>query len=116
MTGWQARVDAVVTGTVLLVAKAPVPGRAKTRLVPWLSPDQAAALGRALLLDTLAACLEEAAASGYRVALLHADSADAAELRQLAGPDVELVLQEGRASATRSCMRRSVTSLQGRSR
>ncbi len=96
MTGWQARVDAVVTGTVLLVAKAPVPGRAKTRLVPSLSPDQAAALGRALLLDTLAACLAEASASGYRVALLHADAADAAELRQLAGPDVELVLQEGR--------------------
>ncbi|RZU73824.1 hypothetical protein EV384_2252 [Micromonospora kangleipakensis] len=40
--------------TVLLVmAKAPVPGRVKTRLCPPLDPDRAAAVAAAALLDTL---------------------------------------------------------------
>ena len=77
---------------VLLVAKAPIPGRAKTRLVPPLTAEQAAALHRALLLDTLDACRAEVA----EIALLHADPAEAEELRHLAGPDVPLLLQEGR--------------------
>jgi rSAM/selenodomain-associated transferase 1 len=40
-----------------VIAKAPVPGRAKTRLCPPLSPDQAAALAEAALCDTLEAAL-----------------------------------------------------------
>jgi rSAM/selenodomain-associated transferase 1 len=76
---------------VLIVAKAPVPGHAKTRLVPPLTPEQAAALQEALLLDTLAACRAEADTS-----LLHADPSEARVLAKLAGPDVPLVLQEGR--------------------
>ncbi|HET6567654.1 MAG TPA: TIGR04282 family arsenosugar biosynthesis glycosyltransferase [Rhodothermales bacterium] len=39
---------------LLIFAKAPVPGRVKTRLVPDLSPMQAADLYRAFLLDALA--------------------------------------------------------------
>lgn len=39
---------------LLIVAKAPEPGRTKTRLVPPLTPDEAARLYRAFLLDTLA--------------------------------------------------------------
>jgi rSAM/selenodomain-associated transferase 1 len=46
--------------TALVVAKAPVAGRGKTRLVPPLSGDQATSLQRALLLDTIAACRREA--------------------------------------------------------
>jgi rSAM/selenodomain-associated transferase 1 len=44
-----------MTSTALLViAKAPLPGRAKTRLCPPCSQDQAAGLAEASLLDTLA--------------------------------------------------------------
>ncbi|WP_439675263.1 TIGR04282 family arsenosugar biosynthesis glycosyltransferase [Embleya sp. MST-111070] len=43
--------------TLLVIAKAPVPGRVKTRLTPPLTPDQAAAVAEAALADTLAAVL-----------------------------------------------------------
>lgn len=38
---------------LLIVAKAPEPGRTKTRLVPPLTPEQAASLYQSFLLDTL---------------------------------------------------------------
>ena len=41
------------TSTMLVLAKAPRPGRVKTRLQTRFSPEQAAALARAALLDTL---------------------------------------------------------------
>jgi rSAM/selenodomain-associated transferase 1 len=40
--------------TLIVVAKAPVPGRVKTRLCPPFTPGQAAALAAAALRDTLA--------------------------------------------------------------
>lgn len=39
--------------TLLVIAKAPVPGRVKTRLTPPCTPEQAAALAEAALVDTL---------------------------------------------------------------
>ncbi|WP_348534115.1 DUF2064 domain-containing protein [Kitasatospora sp. MAA19] len=39
--------------TLLVIAKAPVPGRVKTRLTPPCTPEQAAALAAAALADTL---------------------------------------------------------------
>jgi rSAM/selenodomain-associated transferase 1 len=39
--------------TVLVMAKAPVPGRVKTRLCPPCTPEQAAAIAEAALADTL---------------------------------------------------------------
>lgn len=52
----------LVSGPALLViAKAPVPGRAKTRLCPPLRPEQAAAVAEAALADTLAAVTATAA-------------------------------------------------------
>ncbi|MGH2922346.1 MAG: TIGR04282 family arsenosugar biosynthesis glycosyltransferase [Gaiellaceae bacterium] len=78
--------------SVLVVAKAPIPGRAKTRLVPPLTAEQAAALQEALLLDTLETCRAEAP----ETAILHADRSEAPALARLAGPEVRLVLQEGR--------------------
>jgi len=42
---------------LLVMAKEPVPGRVKTRLSPPCTPDQAAALARAAIADTLAAVL-----------------------------------------------------------
>ncbi|MFI8341752.1 DUF2064 domain-containing protein [Streptomyces sp. NPDC085639] len=43
--------------TLLVIAKAPVAGRVKTRLTPHFTPEQAADLARAALQDTLAAVL-----------------------------------------------------------
>jgi rSAM/selenodomain-associated transferase 1 len=43
---------------VLVIAKAPVPGRVKTRLCPPCTFDEAARLAEAALADTLAACAE----------------------------------------------------------
>jgi len=45
-----------VIPALLVIAKAPVPGRVKTRLCPPCTPEQAARLARAALEDTLAAC------------------------------------------------------------
>ena len=42
---------------LLVIAKEPVPGRVKTRLTPSCTPEQAAALARAAIEDTLAAAL-----------------------------------------------------------
>jgi uncharacterized protein len=44
-------------GTLLVIAKAPVPGRVKTRLCPAYSPEEAARLAEAALRDTLDAVL-----------------------------------------------------------
>ncbi len=41
--------------TLLVIAKAPVPGHVKTRLTPPCTPEQAATLAEAALADTLAA-------------------------------------------------------------
>lgn len=46
---------------VVVIAKEPRPGRVKTRLCPPLTPDQAAALAAAALLDTLDAAMSSAA-------------------------------------------------------
>lgn len=54
--------------TYLVIAKAPAAGRSKTRLTPPCTPDQAAALAEAALVDTLAAVA--AAPAGRRVIVL----------------------------------------------
>jgi rSAM/selenodomain-associated transferase 1 len=48
--------------TLIVIAKAPDPGRVKTRLCPPCTPVQAAALAEASLRDTLAAALRSRAA------------------------------------------------------
>jgi hypothetical protein len=48
--------------TILVMAKAPVPGRVKTRLTPPFSPAEAAALAEAALVDTLEVVLAAPAA------------------------------------------------------
>jgi rSAM/selenodomain-associated transferase 1 len=83
-----------MTETVLVVAKAPVAGRSKTRLVPPLTVDEAAGLHKALLLDTLDACRAEC----DDVRLLHPSSEDAAPLAAIA-PGVPCVLQRGEGLA-----------------
>lgn len=54
--------------TLAVIAKAPVPGRVKTRLCPPCSHDQAAAIAEAALRDTLDAVV--AADAGRRVVVL----------------------------------------------
>ncbi|MCF7547990.1 DUF2064 domain-containing protein [Pseudonocardia sp. WMMC193] len=76
-----------MTGTLIVLAKAPVPGRVKTRLCPPATPAQAADVAAAALLDTLDAT---AAVPGSRtlVALagsLDADTARVGELRAALG-------------------------------
>lgn len=46
---------------IAVVAKAPEPGRVKTRMLPALSPDRAAALARAMLADVTTAALRTGA-------------------------------------------------------
>lgn len=57
-----------ISPTYLVIAKAPVAGRSKTRLTPPCTPEQAAALAEAALSDTLAAVA--AAPAGRRVIVL----------------------------------------------
>lgn len=45
----------MTAAALIVLAKAPVPGRVKTRLCPPCTPDEAAALAAAALADTLAA-------------------------------------------------------------
>ena len=82
--------------TAFLVAKAP--GAGKTRLVPPLSSEQAAALQRAMLLDTLAACRREA----DDVRLLVADENERSALAALVpGTAIEVQRGTGLADALR---------------
>jgi rSAM/selenodomain-associated transferase 1 len=57
-----ARIATTARPALVVIAKAPVAGLAKTRLCPPLSGEQAAALARASLEDTLAAMLASGAA------------------------------------------------------
>jgi len=55
--------------TLIVIAKAPVPGKVKTRLTPPLTPTQAARLARASLADTL----DAAATARFELRLLVLD-------------------------------------------
>ena len=52
-------------GTVIVLAKEPVPGRVKTRLQPVFTPGEAARLAAASLEDTLATVRSCRRAAGY---------------------------------------------------
>jgi rSAM/selenodomain-associated transferase 1 len=61
--------DVLVGPALLVIAKEPIPGRVKTRLTPPLKPEQAAALARAALTDTIAA-VAAARGAGRRIVVL----------------------------------------------
>jgi uncharacterized protein len=86
---------------VLLVAKAPVPGLAKTRLTPPATPRQAAEIAAAALLDTLEAVLATAGAVQV-VAMTGAidDAVRRTELRA-ALAETEVIAQRGATFADR---------------
>ena len=66
------RADRHMDPALLVIAKAPVPGRVKTRLTPPCTHEQAAELAGAALADTLAAAA--AARPGRRVLVLDGDA------------------------------------------
>ena len=73
---------------LVVIAKAPVAGRSKTRLTPPCTPEQAAALATAALADTLAA-VAATPGGGRRVVVL--DGAPGSWLR----PGFEVIAQRG---------------------
>ena len=60
--------------TLIVIAKEPVPGRVKTRLSPPFTPNQAASLARAALLDTLEAVRR--APGDHRLLVLDGEAGD----------------------------------------
>ena len=77
---------------LVVMAKAPIPGSVKTRLMPFLSAAQAAALSRALLVDQLEHLCAFRSADLY----LAFTPADARRLiRRLAPPRFEIFAQRG---------------------
>jgi len=92
---------------VLVVAKAPVAGRVKTRLAAAIGPEQAAALACAMLLDTLEGCRREVPLVG----VLCAKGDDVEMLAELAGPGAPIVAQEGAGlgDALRTGVRHALT-------
>jgi rSAM/selenodomain-associated transferase 1 len=74
-------------GALLVIAKEPLPGRAKTRLTPPCSPEQAAKLATASLLDTLEVVGRTPAAR--RVLVFEGDD------RGLRPPGFDLIAQRG---------------------
>ncbi len=81
-----------MTRRIVVFAKTPQPGTAKTRLCPPLSPDQAARLARAFLLDVLDTC---AGLAGYEHILAYAPRGTRGEMAELAGNRWRLMLQRG---------------------
>jgi uncharacterized protein len=74
------------------MAKAPVPGAVKTRLVPPLTEAQAAELSRALLVDLLGQARELGSAAAY---LYYTPSEVESLMRRLAGDGFDLRVQCG---------------------
>ncbi|MFN8523716.1 MAG: TIGR04282 family arsenosugar biosynthesis glycosyltransferase [Chloroflexota bacterium] len=76
---------------VYVVAKAPRPGEVKTRLVPPLTPGEAAALANAFLADTFSVA---AAANGVDVRAVCRSTVDAATVARCAPAGAEMYCQQ----------------------
>lgn len=93
--------------TVAVFARPPVPGQCKTRLIPALGEDGAAALYRCMLEDTLAAVSR--LAFGRRVLMAAPGHGGPDGLRPFLPPEWELLEQRGAALGER--MRSAVEAL-----
>ena len=91
---------------VLVVAKAPVPGRVKTRLASAVGPTRAAALARAMLLDTLDGCRRQI----HTVGVICAGDDEIQILAELAGRTAPVIVQRGNglSDALRTGVRHSL--------
>jgi uncharacterized protein len=74
------------------MAKAPIPGNVKTRLVPPLTEEQAAQFSRALLIDLLNSVKELSAVELY---LFYAPDGAKALMQEIAGHNFHLLPQRG---------------------
>jgi rSAM/selenodomain-associated transferase 1 len=83
-----------VTAALLVMTKAPAPGRSKTRLTPPCTPEQAAGLARAALEDTLAS-VAAARLPGRRIVVLEGQPA------AWLPPGFEVIAQRGSGLAER---------------
>ncbi len=83
---------------LLVIAKAPLPGRAKTRLCPPCTGEQAAALAGAALLDTLATVARTPAS---RRVLVFDDCGDPEASERWLPAGFELIAQRGAGLAER---------------
>ncbi len=77
--------------SLIVIAKAPLPGFAKTRLIPDLGPDGAAGVAAAALADTLWAVAETPAAR--RILVLDGDAEGAEWLPEVDGSSFEILPQ-----------------------
>ncbi|MDR2180506.1 MAG: TIGR04282 family arsenosugar biosynthesis glycosyltransferase [Synergistaceae bacterium] len=75
---------------LILFTRLPIPGQTKTRLMPWLTPEQCAALHRAMLRDICGTLRR----TGGDIFIFYTPKGDAAELRQLCG-EASYLAQEG---------------------
>jgi glycosyltransferase A (GT-A) superfamily protein (DUF2064 family) len=81
----QARASTRRRGLLVLMAKAPRPGRCKTRLAAEIGPHPAAAFWAACLRDAGERLRRAAAAGGLDAAAMTPSAEDAAEVRRLTG-------------------------------
>ena len=89
---------------VYVVAKAPWAGAVKTRLLPAVTPVEAAGLARAFLLDTLVLARR---ARGVTVRAVCRDAVDATAIRELGRPSLDVLCQRepGLGAALEECFR-----------
>ncbi|GAC1312995.1 MAG: TIGR04282 family arsenosugar biosynthesis glycosyltransferase [Chloroflexota bacterium] len=80
------------TAVVYVIAKAPRPGTTKTRLCPPLTPDEAARLAGAFLLDTL----DTVSLAGLTPRIVCRDADEREDLGRLVGSGVQISVQTGR--------------------
>lgn len=78
---------------IVLFTRAPIPGHTKTRMMPWLSPEECAGLHRAMLTDIAVECRKVDA--DLFVCYTPGEEAAAALLRPLFGAEVPLIPQSG---------------------
>lgn len=91
-------IDTGIDVALLVIAKAPLPGRAKTRLCPPCTGEQAAALAGAALLDTLATVARTPAS---RRVLVFDDCGDPEASERWLPAGFELIAQRGAGLAER---------------
>ena len=92
----QSQVDNPSGRALLVMAKQPIPGRAKTRLVPPLTSDSAASLYHCFLEDILATVRAAAHHEAFMPVIAYTPAAAFDFFRRLA-PDFWLIPQEGSA-------------------
>ena len=84
---------------IAVMAKAPRPGRSKTRLMPLLTAEQAAALSAAFLADVTANLAQAAAAASIVPYLAYAPAGTEALFEGIAAPGTRLLLADGTGAA-----------------